>query len=53
MARGKYLSLEEARKDGTIQLFCTEHPSKGDLHQFDEMMDWFRSRVANSSSRTE
>ena len=30
MARGKYLSLEEARKDGTIKRFCKEHPSKGD-----------------------
>ena len=30
MARGKYLSLEEARKSGTIKQFCKEHPSKGD-----------------------
>ncbi len=30
MARGKYLSLEEARKNGTIKQFCKEHPSKGD-----------------------
>ena len=30
MARGKYLSLEEARKSGTIKRFCKEHPSKGD-----------------------
>ena len=34
MARGKYLSLEEARKGetkgATIGRFCKEHPSKAD-----------------------
>ena len=28
MARGKYLSLEETRKNGTIKRFCKEHPSQ-------------------------
>ena len=37
MARGKYLSLEEARKDGTIKQFCKEHPSKGDMDAFDKL----------------
>ena len=26
MSRGKYLSLEEARKTGQIDRFCKEHP---------------------------
>ena len=34
MATGKYLSLEEARKDGKIKRFCKEHPSKGDMDKF-------------------
>ena len=39
MARGKYLSLEEARKDGTIKRFCKEHPSKGDWGRFNRLFD--------------
>ena len=39
MARGKYLSLEEARKDGTIKRFCKEHPSKGDKKGFDKLFE--------------
>jgi len=30
MARGKYLSLEEARKLGKLGQFAKEHPSKSD-----------------------
>ena len=30
MARGKYLSLEEARRMGRLNRFCKEHPSQGD-----------------------
>ena len=37
MARGKYLSLEEARKEGTIKRFCKEHPSKADMEKFDKL----------------
>lgn len=29
MARGRYLSLEEARKVGQIDQFAKEHPSEG------------------------
>lgn len=29
MARGKYVSLEEARKDAKLDQFCKEHPSVG------------------------
>ncbi len=51
MARGKYLSLEEARRMERIDQFCKEHPSKGDWNQFDAMMDWFAGPDAKSSSR--
>jgi hypothetical protein len=27
MSRGRYLSLEEARKHGTLDRFCKEHPN--------------------------
>ncbi|MDA1326156.1 MAG: hypothetical protein O3C34_15580 [Proteobacteria bacterium] len=30
MARGKYLSLEEARKAGNLKQFAKEHPSQAD-----------------------
>ncbi len=39
MARGKYLSLDEARKQGRIDRFCKEHPSEGDEELFDRLLD--------------
>ena len=39
MARGKYLSLEEARKSGKLRRFAKEHPSTGDEEVFDELFD--------------
>ena len=39
MARGKYLSLEEARKQGRLDRFCKEHPSVGDEKLFDRLLD--------------
>jgi hypothetical protein len=39
MARGKYLSLEEARKAGQLARFCKEHPSEGDEEQWDELFE--------------
>ncbi len=39
MARGKYLSLEEARKSGRLDRFCKEHPSKGNEQLFDRLLD--------------
>jgi len=30
MSRGKYLSLEEARKAGQLDRFCKDHPSQAD-----------------------
>ncbi len=39
MARGKYLSLEEARKQKRLDRFCMEHPSEGDEEIFDRLLD--------------
>ena len=39
MARGKYLSLEEALKKGQLKRFAEEHPSTGDKRQFDELFN--------------
>jgi hypothetical protein len=39
MSRGKYLSLEEARKSGKLDRFAKEHPSEGDRQRFDRLLD--------------
>ncbi len=39
MSRGKYLSLEEARKSGKLRQFAKEHPSKGDKKLFNRLLD--------------
>ena len=37
VARGKYLSLEEARKKGKIKQFAKEHPSECDATAFEHL----------------
>jgi hypothetical protein len=39
VARGKHLSLEEARKDGKLAQFAKEHPSKGDWERFNKLFE--------------
>ena len=40
MARGKYLSLEEARKmRNGLERFAKEHPSKADRKGFEKLLD--------------
>ena len=39
MARGKYLSLEEALKKGQLERFAKEHPSTGDKDLFDDLFN--------------
>jgi hypothetical protein len=39
MSRGKYLSLEEARKKGQLNRFAKEHPSEGDKERFDKLFE--------------
>lgn len=45
MARGKYLSLEEARKAKQLDRFAKEHPTKGKKKDFDDLL----LRMAKSS----
>ncbi len=39
MSRGKYFSLEEARKSGKLDRFVKEHPSETDQERFDRLLD--------------
>ena len=39
MSRGKYFSLEEARKSGKLKQFAKEHPCAGDGEKFDHLLD--------------
>jgi len=47
MARGKYLSLEEARNQGRLKQFAKEHPSEGDAELFDRL---FKAMAAGKPS---
>lgn len=38
MSRGKYLSLEEAQKEGKLERFATEHPAATDSERFDALL---------------
>ena len=38
MARGRYLSLKEARQLDKVGQFAKEHPSTGDKDEFDAML---------------
>lgn len=38
MSTGKYLSLEEARKEKQLDRFAKEHQSKGDEEEFDRLL---------------
>ena len=51
MSRGKYLSLEEARRMGLINQFAKEHPSRGDWRLFDALVDSFAGPDAKNSSK--
>jgi hypothetical protein len=39
MSRGKYLSLEEARKAGELDRFAKEHPSEADKERFERLLN--------------
>lgn len=38
MARGKFLSLEEARKSGKLDRFAREHPNETDAERFQRLV---------------
>ena len=39
MARGKHLSLEEARKAGKLKQFAKEHPAVAHRGRFERLLD--------------
>ena len=39
MARGRYPSLEEARRKGQLDRFCKEPPSEGDHQLFKHLFE--------------
>ncbi len=39
MSRGKYLSLEEARKSGTLDRFAKEYPLEADRDRFERLLE--------------
>jgi hypothetical protein len=39
MSRGKYLSLEEARKTWALDRFAQEHPSEADRDRFERLLE--------------
>lgn len=51
MSTGKYLSLEEARKDGKLNRFCDEHPSKGKKKDFTDLLNAM-AKKPESTGRT-
>lgn len=49
MSRGKYLSLEEARKLDRIEQFAKEHPSKGDRERFNRLLHEMSKTISLSA----
>lgn len=52
MARGKHLSLEEARKRGKLGQFAKEHPATGSKRKFDRLFRAMASGKPPKGSRT-
>lgn len=53
MSRGKYLSLDEARKKrGGLDRFAKEHPSEGDEREFDDALKAMVSGKPRAKGRT-
>ena len=48
MARGKHLSIEEARKPGELDQFTKENPSEGDEEAFDQLFNGMETRGNNT-----
>ena len=48
MSRGKYLSLEEARKYGDLERFAVEHPSEGDRSRFGRLLAEMSKTIPSS-----
>ncbi len=51
MATGKYLSLEEARKEKQLKRFAKEHPTKGSKQKFDALLN-LMAKSSKAGERT-
>ena len=49
MSQGKYLSLEEARKEKRLERFAKDHPTTGSMKKFDALL----RRMARKPSKAE
>lgn len=49
MSTGKFLSLEEARKQGKLDQFAKEHPSEGDEELFERLLQAMAKGVTAGS----
>jgi hypothetical protein len=52
MSRGKYLSLEEARKKGLLERFAKEHPSEGDEELFNRLIEAMATKKIPEDDQT-
>ena len=52
MARGRYLSLEEARKKGLLKQFAKEHDVKGDQEAFERLLKVMAGEKKKSAKGT-
>lgn len=51
MSVGKYLSLEEARRNGLLKRFAKEHPSDGNEALFNALTDAMAEKPTPKSSK--
>lgn len=52
MSRGKYLSLEEARKAGKLKAFAKANPALGDDGTFNRLLDAMAGGKPSAEDRT-
>ena len=52
LARGKYLSLEEARRTKRLKQFAKEHESEGDEDKFDRLLGAMAAGKPPARNRT-
>ncbi len=53
MAIGKFISLEEARKQGKLDRFIKEHPSKADKQAFEELTERMIKNLPTNDQKPE
>jgi hypothetical protein len=56
MCKGKYYTLDDARKEGDFEEFAREHPSTGNRYLFDKLLEVMlneKSKKEEESSKDE